>query len=198
MREQIIIRNNPGKKLFCEEIREHKKVKQKSKMNHIEKFSREDLLRLVQVYAKNWLAHDGCWFLATEEKFGMETALEIDRKSWHRFASAEAKRIIKEFGIPKNGGLDALENAMKFRLYAVINRQETEWINDKTMVFRMMECRVQKNRTRKGLAEFPCKKVGIVEFSQFAKTVDSRIKTRCLSCPPDPVTDFYCGWEFTI
>ncbi len=43
--------------------------------------SREDLVRLVQTYAKNWLAHDGCWFLAAEEKFGMSTAIELDTRA---------------------------------------------------------------------------------------------------------------------
>ena len=30
----------------------------------IDELSRADLLKLVRLYAKNWLAHDGCWFLA--------------------------------------------------------------------------------------------------------------------------------------
>jgi hypothetical protein len=167
-------------------------------MDHIEELSREELLKLVQIYAKNWLAHDGCWFLAAEEKYGIETAIELDAKSWERFAVAEAKRIMKEFEIPANGGLRALEKALQFRLYAAINRQEIEWVNDKKMIFKMLECRVQKARREKNLPDFPCKSVGMVEFSQFAKTVDPRIKTRCLACPPDPVGDFYCGWEFTM
>jgi hypothetical protein len=105
---------------------------------------------------------------------------------------------MKEFEIPANGGLRALEKALQFRLYAAINRQEIEWVNDKKMIFRMLECRVQKTRREKNLPDFPCKSVGMVEFSQFAKTVDPRIKARCLACPPDPVGDFYCGWEFTM
>lgn len=167
-------------------------------MENIDKFSREELLRLIHVYSKNWLAHDGCWFLAVEEKYDMDTALELDAKSWERFAAAEARRIMKEFNIPSNGGLKTLEKALPFRLYAAINRQEIEWVDDKTMIFRMLECRVQKTRRQKKLPDFPCKSVGIVEFSQFAKTVDPRINTKCVACPPDPVTDFYCGWEFTI
>src|SRR5579859_5599168 len=40
--------------------------------------NREDLLRALEMFAKNWLAHDGCWFLAAEERLGMETAIEFD------------------------------------------------------------------------------------------------------------------------
>ncbi len=61
---------------------------------------REDLLRALEMFAKNWLAHDGCWFLAAEERFDMETAIELDAGSWKRFASAEARRIMTTFDIP--------------------------------------------------------------------------------------------------
>jgi hypothetical protein len=167
-------------------------------MEKFENFSKEDLLKVIKVYAKNWLAHDGCWFLAAEEKFGMETAIELDTKSWDKFAVSEAKRIKNEFNIPDNGGLEALEKAFQYRLYAPINKQAVEWINDKKMIFKMIECRVQKLRRQKNLPDFPCKSVGIVEFTNFAKAIDTRIKTKCISCPPDKATDFYCGWEFTL
>jgi len=167
-------------------------------IRQLEERSHEDLLKLIRVYAKNWLAHDGCWFLAAEEKYGMEAAVALDAKSWERFAVAEAKRIMKEFEIPPHGGLPALAKALSFRLYATINSQEIEWVNERKMIFRMLECRVQMTRHQKNLPDFPCKSVGLVEFSQFAKTIDPRIQTKCLACPPDPVGDFYCGWEFII
>ena len=72
-------------------------------MEHLAKLSREQLLKLIDVYAKNWLAHDGCWFLAAEERYGMGTAMDLDAKAWERFAVAEAKRIMREFGIPPGG-----------------------------------------------------------------------------------------------
>jgi Family of unknown function (DUF6125) len=167
-------------------------------MQSLDDLSRDDLLKLLRVYAKNWLAHDGCWFLAAEESLGIEKAIELDTVSWERFAVAEAKRIVKEFGIPPGSGLKGLERALGYRLYAAFNQQSVEWVDDHTMVFRMVECRVQKTRTEKGLVPFPCKSVGIVEFSQFAKTVDPRIHTTCLNCPPDSVGDSYCAWKFTI
>lgn len=167
-------------------------------MQQFENLSREELLKIIEMYAKSWLAHDGCWFLAAEEKLGMDTAIELDIRSWERFAVAEAQRILKTFDIPANGGLKTLEKALTYRLYAAINRQKIQWQNADTLIFRMVDCRVQQARRRKGLPDFPCKSVGIVEFSQFARTVDPRIQTRCIACPPDPVSDFYCAWEFTI
>jgi len=41
--------------------------------------------------------------------------------------------------------------------------------------------------------------VGIVEYAEFAKAVDPRIRTRCIACPPDDhPDDLWCAWEFTV
>jgi hypothetical protein len=167
-------------------------------MINIDDLSREDLLKLLDIYAKNWLAHDGCWFLALEEKFGIETAIEMDTRSWEQFSPVEARRIMQTFNIPENSGLAALEQALGYRLYARVNRQAARWTDDGALEFRMIECRVQAARRRKGLPDFPCKPVGIVEYGQFAQTVDPRIKTECIACPPDPVGSEYCTWRFTF
>ncbi len=167
-------------------------------MKDLKDFSRDELLKLIDVYAKNWLAHDGCWFLAAEERYGMDAAVALDTKSWERFAAAEARRIMKAFDIPQNGGVQALAAAFQYRFYAAINRQAIEWVDDRTMIFRMLECRVQRTRREKGLPDFPCKPVGMVEFTQFAGAVDKRIKTTCIGCPPDDVTSFACAWEFRV
>lgn len=168
-------------------------------MKPFDTMSRDELLAALEMFAKNWLAHDGCWFLAAEERFGMETAIELDARSWARFAEVEARRIMATFGIAPNGGLPALEKALGLRLYSAVNAQRTEWSEDRRCLrFFMDECRVQQARRRKCLPDFPCKPVGIVEFETFAKSVDSRIDTRCLHCPPDASGGRYCGWEFTL
>jgi len=167
--------------------------------NAFEAMGREDLLRALEMFAKNWLAHDGCWFLAAEERFDMEIAIDLDARSWKRFASAEARRIMTTFNIQAGGGLEALERALSLRLYAVINTQRTEWSDDhRRLRFFMDVCRVQEARRRKGLPDFPCESVGIIEFETFAATLDPRIRTTCLHCPPEATPGQYCGWEFTI
>jgi hypothetical protein len=160
---------------------------------------RDDLLRALEMFAKNWLAHDGCWFLAAEERLGMAEAIELDTQAWRRFAATEANRIVATFQLPQAGGLQALETALGLRQYSLINAQRVEWSEDgKRLRFFMDVCRVQEARRRKGLADFPCKPVGTVEFEIFARIIDPRIQTRCLHCPPDSTEGKYCGWEFTL
>ena len=160
---------------------------------------RDGLLRALEVFASNWLAHDGCWFLAAEERFGMEAAIALDTASWRRFAAAEAKRIMAAFAIPPGGGLESLRQALAYRMYSFINPWKTEVSPDGDRLrFFMESCRVQDTRRRKGLPDFPCKGVGQVEFETFARTVDPRIQTTCLHCPPDPEAEGHCGWEFRL
>lgn len=159
----------------------------------------QELQELLIDAAKNWLAHDGLWFRAVEEKFGMEAAMELDKKAWEKFTVIEGKRIMKKLNMPTGGGIPALIQALKFRLYAFINVQEVLEESENRCVFRMNRCRVQEARRRQGLPDFPCKSIGIVEYSGFASTIDPRIQTRCLICPPDPhPPNVWCAWEFFI
>jgi hypothetical protein len=161
--------------------------------------SRDALIGLVEDAAKNWLAHDGLWFQAVEKSYGLQAAIELDREAWSRFTVIEAKRIRERHRIGPNGGIPALVKALSFRLYAFINRQEVVEQTENRAVFRMIDCRVQSARRRKGLAEFPCKTVGLVEYELFARTIDERIQTRCVFCPPDEhPEDAWCAWEFFL
>jgi len=161
--------------------------------------SKEELIGLLENAAKNWLAHDGLWFLAVEGAYDMETAIKLDAQAWERFTVIEAKRIMRHRGIEPGGGIPALKEALQYRLYAHLNVQEIIDVDERTIVFRMNECRVQAARKRDGRPDFPCKPVGLMEYGGFAKTIDPRFQTRCIACPPDPHPDeYWCAWEFTL
>ncbi|ALC15110.1 hypothetical protein DSOUD_0315 [Desulfuromonas soudanensis] len=161
--------------------------------------SKEELIAIIVDDAKNWLAHDGLWFQAVEKVHGMEAAIDADREAWRSFTVLEAKRIMARLGLEPGGGIPALVECLKHRLYARLNLQESLEITGNRALFRMVDCRVQSARKRKGLADFPCKSVGVVEYAEFARTVDPRIETRCLACPPDAHPDeYWCAWEFSL
>ena len=165
----------------------------------LENLSKEELIKIIVDDAKNWLAHDGLWFQAVDKQYGMETAIEIDRDAWEKFTVVEAKRIMSRLGLEPGGGIPALVECLNHRFYARLNLQESIEVSDTRAVFRMVDCRVQSARKRKGLPDFPCKTVGLVEYAGFARTVDPRIETRCIVCPPDPHREeFWCAWEFVL
>ncbi len=165
----------------------------------LEDLPKETLLKVIDAYAKAWQAMDGAYFLALEKKYGIDVAIEMDKEAWRIFSPIEAKRIMREFGLSENGGLETLEKALGFRVYAALNKQSTLRKEGNTLIFTMEACRVQVARNRKGLPDFPCKQVGVIEYEEFAKTIDPRIKTKCNYCPPDDhPEDAYCQWKFTL
>lgn len=161
---------------------------------------REQLAGMLEDFAKNWLAHDGLWFLEVEKHAGMDTAIELDRNAWRQFTVIEAKRIMARHGIAEGSGLAGLKTALRFRLYAFLNEQEFFNETETSFEFAMTDCRVQSARHRKELPPFPCKTVGIVEYSEFARTIDRRIRTECIHCPPDANAgvNSWCRWRFSL
>ena len=161
--------------------------------------SKEELVKIIVDDAKNWLAHDGVWFQAVEKRYGMDVAVAADTEAWQHFTVIEAKRIMARLGLAAGGGIPALVECLKHRFYARLNLQDVIEQSENRVVFRMLDCRVQSARKRKGLADHPCKSVGIVEYSEFAKAIDPRLQTRCIACPPDAhPEEFWCAWEFTL
>ena len=159
----------------------------------------ETLRRLLEGIAINWLAQDGVWFQGVEFSEGMERAKECNDACWAEFSPYEASRIRALIGLEERPGLAGLKTALGYRLYAAVNRQSLHDEGERSFVFRMDDCRVQAARRRKGLADYPCKSGGIVEYTTFARAVDPRIRTECVACPPDEHPgEWYCAWRFVL
>jgi hypothetical protein len=190
-RDLIALVDNLGKKEFI--------VGGYLMLNTKNDLTREQAISLLENFAKRWVAHDGVWFQSVENDHGIEDAIVHDIDAMSKFTVIEAKRIMEFLELPEEGRLDALVRALEFRLYAFLNQQEILRTDENTLILRMTNCRVQSARQRKKMTDFPCKPVGEAEYSLFASTIDSRIKTRCIACPPDPhPSEFFCGWEFKL
>jgi hypothetical protein len=158
---------------------------------------REKIISLIDAISANWLAGDGLWFQAVEARQEMFTAKRCNDTCWLKFSPFEASRIKAMLDLPDRGGLDALEVALGYRLYSRINTQSTERQGD-SLIFKMVKCRVQDARRRKGLDDYACKSAGVVEYTSFARTIDPRIRTDCIACPPDDLPgDWFCAWKFS-
>ncbi|MBQ3049356.1 MAG: hypothetical protein IJC94_05315 [Oscillospiraceae bacterium] len=165
---------------------------------NLSQYSKEELIKLIEIYSKNWLAMDGVWFQSVEQKLGMDEAMFHDAEAWRRFTVIEAKKIKEFLKLEEHPGLDGLAKALSLRFYANINKDKIE-IDGNTLTYTSVDCRVQRARERKGMPFHPCKSVGIIEYSGFAKTIDDRITCECVSCYPD-ITDSSCccKWKFTL
>ncbi len=157
------------------------------------------LNQLRERMAKNWLVNDGVWFQTVEFSEGMNEAKRCNDSCWAHFSPLEAESIREQLQLGENPGLEGLKRALAFRVYANINKQSVSEETTDSFIFQMNACRVQDARKRKNLPDYPCKSAGLVEYTYFARTIDSRITTECIGCPPDEHPDqWYCAWRFSI
>jgi hypothetical protein len=159
---------------------------------------KEKLINLIRAMSFIWMACDGVWFRTVEDNHEIYTSKRCNDTAWTRYSPLEAA-IIKSFlRLPPQSGLEGLEQALNFRLYAHINEQTIERSGDQ-LVLRIAKCLVQATRRRKGLPDYACKSAAMVEFPTFARTIDSRLETECIGCPPDEhPEDWICAWRFYI
>jgi len=163
--------------------------------------SRDSLLELMDSVSANWLVNDGVWFQAVEFAHGMNDAKRCNDSAWAQFSPFEAWSIKKFLNMPERPGLEGLKKALGFRVYANINVQSVIQDGPDSFIFQMIDCRVQSARKRKGLIDYPCKSGGLVEYTYFARSIDDRIITECIGCPPDEhehPDEWYCAWRFSI
>ena len=84
-------------------------------------------------------------------------------------------------------------------MYSRVNVQTIIDESPTSIIFQMNDCRVQSARKRKGLADYPCKSAGLVEYSRFAWGIDDRIRTECIGCPPGgALGGGFCGGGFFL
>ena len=159
----------------------------------------EKLESLIEVMGMNWLAVDGIWFQAVEEKHGMLDAKRCNDSCWAWFSPFEAWSIKRLLKLGENPGIEGLKKALQLRLYAKINIQSIIEEGPNCIVLQMNKCRVQSSRKSKKMDDYPCKSAGLVEYTNFARGIDTRIKTECIGCPPDThPEEWFCAWRFTI
>lgn len=154
---------------------------------------------LIENLAVNWLANDGVWFQSIEFSEGMPQAKLCNDATWASFSPFEAWSVKRLLNLDEYPGLEGLKKALQFRCYGFINKQSFVQETPTSFIYMMNDCRVQSARKRKGLDDYPCKSAGIMEYFRFAEGIDPRIRTECITCPPDIHPDtHYCAWKFTI
>jgi len=160
---------------------------------------KEKLEALIEGLGTNWLAGDGVWFQAVESEQGMLDAKRCNDSCWAWFSPFEAWSIKRLLNLPEQAGIEGLKKALQYRMYAKINVQSIIDESPDSILFQMNDCRVQSARKSKGMEDYPCKSAGLVEYTNFARAIDSRIKTQCIGCPPDVHPDeWFCAWRFSI
>ncbi|RLG92096.1 MAG: hypothetical protein DRO36_02490 [Candidatus Hecatellales archaeon] len=162
------------------------------------KLSKEEILKVFRLFNKNWMTVDSLWFSTVEDMFGVEAAKKVNLKVSEAMAPRMAKRTMETFGL-KGDKIQDLAKALKFIVWASIQKIEFEEFSKDSFIMRVVDCIPQKTRIKNGKEEFPCKPMGLAFLTNFAKTVNPKFKVECLRCPPDPHPEnVWCEWKFYV
>lgn len=163
------------------------------------KMPMEKLLDFFFLQIRNLWRVDGLYFLGIEKKFGTDAATEIDAGVWEIMAKIEAKSLRKMFQVGENPDVPTIMELLQKSSWALDQPFKTFEVNDKRATLSIDRCRTQEARLKKGLSEFPCKKVRFGYLKNFAKTLNPKVEVNCLVCPPDKhPKDLWCKWEFIV
>ncbi|MFC2018887.1 DUF6125 family protein [Chloroflexota bacterium] len=155
--------------------------------------------QLAELFSRSLYTIDGLWFLALEEKYGLDTAVELDVAVWRRFSLIHARRALKTLAIKEDSPVKTFIRLLEEDPVLTIFKTEIVELSDKKAVFRYTECPPQRARIRDSRGEYPCKAVGLTLFSSYAEVIDPGLKLSCLFCPPDThPQETWCKWQIEI
>jgi len=167
----------------------------------LENLPLEKLLDLFFLHIRNLWRVDGLYFLGIEERFGTEAATEIDANCWKILAKIEARDLKRTLGIDRVEDAETLLYLLRNTSWALYQTEKAVEVDSskKVGVFRVVSCRVQEARLKKGLGIFPCKRVRFGYLKSFAEELNPNFEVRCRVCPPDEKPqNYWCEWEFKL
>lgn len=160
----------------------------------LKELSKDELLTLLDAYARHTLATDGYWFMAVEDKFGYNTAMELDAKVWEKLAEAEGNRMLRALKL-KERNVAAMLHALEISPVALTLGPKIKVESPHRGLVWFEDCRIQKNRMKLERECFICKPMGFVWIEGFARAFDPAIKVECVFCHPDPHPEGeWCKW----
>ncbi len=163
------------------------------------KMPTEKLLDYFFLQIRNLWRVDGLYFLGIEKRFGTGAAAEVDTGVWEAMAGIEAKSLQKMFHGGENPDVATIVALLLRSSWALDQPFKAVELDSNRAVLVIHRCRTQETRLSKGLSEFPCKNVRFGYLETFAKTLNAKVKVKCLVCPPDEhPKDLWCKWEFAL
>jgi hypothetical protein len=118
-----------------------------SRRVHLASEQKEKLLRNI------WLLHDGRWFLKSAEKFGFDTATELNLAVVKSIARTEMKQLLAEinFKVVRNiKDLQALMELAALLYFPEEHKYEFKVVDSNTFIGYVLECYVYKMVSKAG------------------------------------------------
>ncbi|MFC1944102.1 DUF6125 family protein [Chloroflexota bacterium] len=165
-----------------------------------EDFSRELLLKSIEVYREYSYMIDAFWYMGVMAKRDAEEASFYNRQNIKKATEYEIDKIAKVFNIQGND-VEAYFKIMQLRPMQIVLSTRYELINPKHGIYTIVKCPVLQRveKEGEGRERIICHKDHVESVEYSAKLFNPKMQTRPLKLPPRNSPDeIPCQWEFTM
>lgn len=167
---------------------------------HLEKLSKAELIELVRLYTKLFLAVDGFWYLAVKEMVDEDTATACDIWVWEKYTPYELKRLMQLRNI-KGNDLEAFATALGFSPWFANLDYRLTREGENRLIFTVLECPTLQALKREGAGRenIICRQVDPQLFQIMIQSFNPKGKVIPIELPPETRGDgICCRWQFSL
>jgi hypothetical protein len=166
----------------------------------LEELSKAELIELVQLYSKLFLAVDGFWYLAVNALVDEDTATACDFWVWEKYTPYELKRLLQLRNITGND-LEAFAAVLGFSPWFTNLKYRLTREGENRLNFTVLECPTLRALIREGAGRENtiCHKVDPHLFQIMIQSLNPKGKVIPIKLPPETSGDnICCRWQFSI
>ena len=166
----------------------------------LEDFSHATLVKLLTVYSQLYIAMDGFWYLAVQERSGDKEALACDFRAWERGTRYEMKKITEGLNIPGNDVV-AFMKALQLTPWCQKMEYKIDIGDTNNATFTVTYCPTLDalEKEGKGREVQTCTVVEPWAMRQYASFFNRDIEVKSLApLPRKNRNDICCQWAFEL
>ncbi|MFC2019848.1 DUF6125 family protein [Chloroflexota bacterium] len=155
-------------------------------------FSYHTLAGLLKLYSRLYIAMDGFWYLAIQERISNEEALSCDIRAWERASKYEMRKITQAMNI-QGDDLTAVMKAMQLRPWFINMKYRVETCGEDSVVLAVDYCPTLNVLEKEGEGrERDISRVCAKNFQDYASFFNPDIVVEVIKLPPRESRDEIC------
>jgi len=166
----------------------------------LEGLSKAELIELVRLYSKLFLAVDGFWYLAVKEMVDEDTATACDFWVWERYSPYEFKRLMP-FRYITGNDLEAFATALGFSPWLSNLNYRLTHEGENKLTLTVLECPTLQALKREGMGRENsfCRQVEPQLFQTIIQSFNPKGIATPIELPPETRgSSICCRWQFSI
>ena len=167
---------------------------------HLEALSRTELVELVKLYSRLFLAVDGFWYLATKELLDEDTATACDLWVWDKYIRYELKRL-RALMKTESDDLEAFTTAFGLSPWSSNISYSFTKDGENMLTFTVLQCPTLEALKKEGAGRENtfCQQVEAKLFQMYIQSFNPRGQAIPVALPPETnEARICCQWQFII